>query len=50
MHDFNTEVSAVNDVSPGVDDTALGVDDGLIEVESLDHRNVKERLIRIQHA
>ena len=35
VHDFHTEISAVDNVSPGVDDTAFGVDDGLVEVDWL---------------
>ena len=35
VHDFHTKVSAVDDVSPSVDDTALRVNDGLVEVKSI---------------
>ena len=35
VHDFKTEVSAVEDISPGTDDATLRVHDGLVEVESI---------------
>ena len=38
VHDFNTKVGTVDDVSPGVDDTSLGVDYGLVEVEAYSQR------------
>ncbi len=36
VHDFETEVSAVEDVRPGVDDATLRVKDGLVEVEAVE--------------
>ena len=36
MHDFHSEASSVEDVCPGVKDSALSVDDGLVEVESIE--------------
>jgi hypothetical protein len=36
MHDFHPEVSAVQNVSPGVDDTTLAIEDRLVEVETVE--------------
>ncbi len=35
MHHLHTQVCAVDDVSPSVDDTSLRVDNGLVEVETV---------------
>ena len=36
VHDFHSESCSVEDVCPGVKDSALSVDDGLVEVESIE--------------
>jgi len=36
VHNFHTQVGAVDHVSPGVDDTTLTVDNGLVEVEAVE--------------
>ena len=35
VHDFHTQIGAVDNVGPGVDDTALRVNDGLVKVETV---------------
>ena len=35
VHDLHTKIGTVDNVGPGVDDTALGVDHRLVEVESV---------------
>jgi hypothetical protein len=36
VHDFHTEVSAVQDIGPSVDDTRIGVSKGLNEVQTVE--------------
>ena len=36
VHDFHSESSSVEDVSPGVDDFVLSIDDGLVKVEAVE--------------
>ena len=36
VHYFHTQTSAVQDVSPGVQHTALGIQDRLVEVETVE--------------
>ena len=35
MHDFHTQISTVDDVRPGVDNTSFRINDSLVEVESI---------------
>ena len=46
VHDFHTQVSAVDDISPSVDDATLRVDNRLVEVETVQvkrHRGDTQR-------
>ena len=36
VHHLHTKIGAVDDVCPGIDDTALGVHDRLVEIESIE--------------
>jgi len=35
VHDLETEVSAIQNIRPGVDDPTLAVEDGVVEVEAV---------------
>ena len=35
VHDFHTQIGAVENVGPGVDDTSLRINDGLVEIEAI---------------
>ena len=36
VHDFHTQTSTVQNISPGVDNFTLGIHDGLVEVETVE--------------